>query len=199
MVPAAGATLAGAELSGAELTGTGAFGMLGVPGAITAAGAGCAGLLGAGGGAGIGGLTAAGADTLLAAALMGEIVAFATTVPGGVAFVAVGPIGGRNGKDGEVLPPNPSGGVSGARNGCPLCGLGAGVETCAAGGSIAGLALSMIGPTAAGVIDGAGASAIEGIAVCKIGVVTFSGALSAAAPLGAGLTTCASGKALLEV
>lgn len=172
--------------------------MLGAPGATTAAGAGCAGLLGAGGGAGIGGLTAAGAAVPLAGIFIGGIVAFATTVPGGVAFVAVCPIGGRKGRDGEVLPPNPRGGVNGARNGCPLCGFGAGIETCAASGSTAGLALSTIGSVIRGVITGAGASAMEGIAVCKIGGVTFSGALSAA-PLWAVRTECASGKDWLEV
>jgi hypothetical protein len=143
----------------------------------------------------MGGLTAAGAPALLAGAFTGGIVAFATTVPGGVAFVAVCPMGGRKGSDGEVLPPNPSGGVRGARKGCPLWGLGAGMETCAASGSAAGLALSKLGSVIVDVGTGAGASAKEGVAVCKIGAVTFSGALSTAAPLDSERTGCASDEA----
>jgi hypothetical protein len=135
------------------------------------------------------------AGALTGEPLTGEIVGFATTVPGGVLLGAVAPIGGRSGKDGEVLPPKPSGGVNGARSGCPLWGFGAGIATCAASGSAAGFGFSKAGSEAIGDAIGgafreAGASAIEVIAVSKIGVVVFTGALSVTAALSAPATAC---------
>ncbi len=103
---------------------TGACGTAGTAGAMAGA-AGCAGRLGDGmdgGGVGIGGRGVANAAGV--AALLTGVELLGTTVPGAAAagFGVVAPIGGRNGREGDVRPPKPRGGVNGARSGWPVGG-----------------------------------------------------------------------------
>lgn len=227
---AAGAAASDGATDGARLTG--AAGDAGAVGVASAAGAaGCAGRAGAAGAAGIGGRTApgtaagagAGAEAGAAEVTTGVAADFAITDPGaGVAFGVVAPIGGRKGSEGEVRPPNPSGGVKGARNGCPACGFGVGKPTGAARASVFPFVLSVaasagvaalaaagasafIGATAGAVTEadteavteavtggGAGASAIKVVTVSNVCGAAFAGALSLSPPCSAGASSCVS-------
>lgn len=171
---AAGAAASDGATDGETLTGAagdaGAAGEAGAVGVATAAGAaGCAGRAGAAGAAGIGGRTApgtaagAGAGAEAAEVTTGVAAGFAITDPGaGVVFGVVAPIGGRKGSEGEVRPPNPSGGVKGARNGCPACGFGVGKPTGAARASVFPFVLSVAASAGGGALVAAGASAFIG-------------------------------------